>query len=309
MAELSLKELLDQNRIFSNLFDLFRLVDPERGILLEYDAESGIRETGICCTDVFGSEERCRNCTSTRAYYADKPMVKLEYVGGAVLLIFSVPFLYQDRRVVVEMVKDISESMTVDVKDKQRLDSVTAVINNLNHIATTDSLTGLFNRRYLDGHLPAVIESCQRLGVPMCAALLDLDDFKKVNDTYGHQTGDRVLAAAAESVASFVRRGSDWAARYGGEEFFVCFVGVRLPDGVRILERIRTHIEENLILLDDNQGITVTASVGLVELRQEDDLGALIARADDLLYQAKRKGKNRVEVVVEASSVPESLRA
>lgn len=287
--------MLEQNRIFQEMFDIIRMVDPERGVLLEFGADNQVRETEICCTDVFGSNERCRNCTSTRAFYSDKTMIKLEYAGGAVLLIFSVPIVHDGRRIVVEMVKDISESMTVDVRDQHRVDSMTAVIDNLNRLATTDSLTNLYNRRYLDEHLPPLIESCHRLGMPLCVSLLDIDNFKPVNDEYGHQAGDMVLAATAGSISSFVRRGSDWAARYGGEEFLVCFVGVRLEDGIKIIERVRQHVEENLVLLDDGQGISVTVSAGVTELRFGESARDLIARCDELLYQAKRNGKNRSE--------------
>ncbi len=291
----SIYELLEKNGVFYNLFDILRLVDPEKGILLEYGPDGGMKETKTCCTDVFGSNERCRNCTSSSAYYTDKTKVKLEYAGGAVLLIFSVPIVHDGRRIVVEMVKDISESMTVDVRDQHRVDSMTAVIDNLNRLATTDSLTNLYNRRYLDEHLPPLIESCHRLGMPLCVSLLDIDNFKPVNDEYGHQAGDMVLAATAGSISSFVRRGSDWAARYGGEEFLVCFVGVRLEDGIKIIERVRQHVEENLVLLDDGQGISVTVSAGVTELRFGESARDLIARCDELLYQAKRNGKNRSE--------------
>ena len=293
-------DLLEKNRIFDCMFDILRMVDPEKGILLEHNTDGKVRETEICCTNVFNSEERCRNCTSTRAFYSNKTMVKLEYHNGAVLLIFSVPTVQDGRRIIVEMVKDISASMTIDVKDKQRMDSVTSIISNLNQIATTDVLTGLFNRRYLDEYLPQVIENCRSLGVPMCAALLDIDNFKLVNDLHGHQAGDLVLAATASSVASFVRRGSDWGARYGGEEFFVCFVGVRLPVGVKILDRIRLHVEENLILAEDGQGISVTVSGGLVELYPGETMNDMLARCDGLLYQAKRNGKNRIETMLRA---------
>ncbi len=97
----------------------------------------------------------------------------------------------------------------------------------------------------------------------------------------------------------------DWGARYGGEEFFVCFVGVNLPTGKTILERIRQHIEENLIVTDDGQCIAVTVSVGLAELRPGENMDGLIERCDALLYQAKRTGKNRIEISAEQlASVP-----
>lgn len=290
----AIQELLHANNIFGGMFDILRMVDPDRGLLLEWTPDGNIRKTDVCCTDVFGSNERCRNCTSSRAFYADRTMVKLEYSGGAVLLIMSTPVAHREKRIIVEMVKDISESMTMDVQDKHRVDGVTSIIQNLNAIATTDVLTGLFNRRYLEASLPKLIKSSQRIGVPLCVALLDIDNFKRVNDTYGHQNGDRVLASVAGALSGFVRRSSDWGARYGGEELFVCFAGIGLGEGEKILERVRRRIEETRIQAD-GQSLSVTVSIGLVELLPDESMEDLIARCDKLLYQAKQKGKNRVE--------------
>ena len=290
----AIQELLQENNIFRGMFDILRMVDPERGVLLEWTPDGSIQKTDIFCTDVFGSKERCRNCTSSRAFYADKTMVKLEYAGGAVLLIMSTPVTHRGKRIIVEMVKNISESMTMDVQDKHRIDGVTNIIQNLNAIATTDVLTGLFNRRYLETALPKLIASCQRIGTPLCLAMLDIDNFKQVNDTYGHQVGDRVLSATAGALSAFIRRSSDWGARYGGEELFVCFAGIRFGEGEKILERIRQRIEDTRIQVEE-KSISVTASIGLAELRPEESMADVLARCDSLLYQAKQKGKNRVE--------------
>lgn len=290
----AIEGMLEKTGVFTGMFDIIRLVDQEKGLLLEFDPDGAVLESAITCTSIFGSNERCRNCTSMRAYYSDQTMVKLEYNQGSVLLILSVPVVLDGKRVVAELIKDITNSMTLDVKDKLRVDGVTQIIQNLNTIATTDALTGLYNRRYLDEHLPDIIEKTREIGQPVCIAMLDIDDFKRVNDTYGHQVGDRVLAATADSVQSFVRHRSDWAARYGGEELFACFVGVTLDNGVKILERVRQHVEENLVVFGNNS-ISVSVSIGLAEVRPGETMAEAIARCDSLLYQAKRNGKNRVE--------------
>ncbi|MDL2227040.1 GGDEF domain-containing protein [Deltaproteobacteria bacterium OttesenSCG-928-M10] len=290
----SLNEVLESQDNFLHIYDIIRLVAPQRGELLEYDHSSGIKKTGVSCIDVFGTDERCQNCTSIRAFYSGKTMVKLEYSKGKVLLVISVPVTVNDCQVVAELVKDISDSMTVDIRDHSRVDKVTGVIQSLNKLATTDALTGLFNRRYLDEKMPEIIEDCHKNGQHMCCALLDIDNFKQVNDTYGHPVGDQVLAATSHTIASYIRRSSDMAVRYGGEEFFMLFVGVDLTTGRNVLERVCRQIEQTPIKIDGHT-LSVTVSIGLAELFPDENAKELLTRCDKLLYRAKKNGKNRVE--------------
>ncbi|MDL2219670.1 GGDEF domain-containing protein, partial [Ruminococcaceae bacterium OttesenSCG-928-O06] len=277
-----------------HIYDIIRLVDPQRGELLEYDHSSGIKKTGVSCIDVFGTDERCQNCTSIRAFYSGKTIVKLEYSQGKVLLILSVPITVNDSQVVAELVKDISDSMTVDIRDHSRVDKVTGVIQSLNKLATTDALTGLLNRRHLDEKLPEIIEDCHNNAQNMCCAILDIDDFKQVNDKYGHPVGDQVLAATAHTVASYIRRSSDWAVRYGGEEFFMLFSGTDLETGRNILERVCRQVEQTVV---ETNGYTlsVTVSIGMAILIPGENAQELLTRCDKLLYRAKKNGKNRLE--------------
>lgn len=290
----TIREVLERSGVIVDLFDIIRLVNAEKGLLLEYMPDGTLSTTNVYCTEVLGQDERCKNCSSLRAYYSNETIVKLEYVGGAVLLIFSVPFELDSRRVIVELVKDISKSMTVDLKDSHRANEVTGIIDNLNKIATTDALTKLYNRRYIDEKLPGLIATCKRMGKPLTAAMLDLDKFKQINDAYGHRAGDAVLASAASVISSFIRRGSDWAARYGGEEFFVCFPGVDVETMTAVIERLRRNVEDMAIPFEGNE-LRVTISDGLSDAGTGDTQESLIARCDELLYKAKANGRNRVE--------------
>ncbi|MDL2238119.1 GGDEF domain-containing protein [Christensenellaceae bacterium OttesenSCG-928-K19] len=286
--------LLESQDNFLHIYDIIRLVDPQRGELLEFDRSSGIKKTGVSCCDVFGTDERCQNCTSIRAFYSNKTMVKLEYSNGKVLLILSVPITVNGDQVVAELVKDISDSMTVDIRDHSRVDKVTSVIQSLNKLATTDAMTGLFNRRYLDEKMSEIVEECQKNTQPLCCAMLDLDNFKNVNDTYGHPVGDKVLATTAHTIASYIRRSSDLAARYGGEEFFMLFTGVDLESGRNILERVRQQIEQTTIEVDGHT-LSATVSIGMAEFIPGESAHDLLTRCDKLLYLAKKNGKNRLE--------------
>jgi diguanylate cyclase (GGDEF)-like protein len=169
--------------------------------------------------------------------------------------------------------------------------------------AVTDELTGLANHRRFQGLLEAEIEQVRRYHQSVGLIMLDIDNFKSVNDTYGHQQGDVVLRRVARVLADSSRE-VDHLARYGGEELAVILPHTDLEGAYTIAERIRTAVESLRIpRIDDLGSLRITASVG-VAASSEGDKDALIAEADTALYQAKRQGKNRtVRPPVEAANI------
>jgi len=162
--------------------------------------------------------------------------------------------------------------------------------------SVTDELTGLANVREMHGALDRELERGRRHETPVGFVLLDIDNFKKVNDTYGHQQGDEVLQAVS-SVLREASRDIDEPARYGGEELAVVLPQTDLDGAVLMAERVRRGIEALRIPLLDQPGeMSVTASVGVASVPSSASAKTdLIAAADAALYRAKRGGKNRVE--------------
>ena len=165
------------------------------------------------------------------------------------------------------------------------------------HQAVTDELTGLANVRQLHGVLDNEIERARRFGHPLGLVMLDVDDFKQVNDSYGHQQGDQVLAAVAV-VLRDLSRDIDQPARYGGEEMAVVLPQTDIEGAVQLAERMRETVEQlQLPRLDGKGQLRVTVSFGVASIPYSAaDKEHLIATADAALYRAKRAGKNRVEV-------------
>jgi diguanylate cyclase (GGDEF)-like protein len=157
-------------------------------------------------------------------------------------------------------------------------------------MAYTDSLTHIYNRLHFNHYLEMEVDRSKRYQVIFSVILFDLDHFKKINDKYGHQVGDRVLRQISQ-IVSTANRNVDIFARYGGEEFIILATTTRL-DGARLhAERLRHDIERH----DFKIGRAVTASFGVVEFNPElDNTSTLIRRADIALYQAKGKGRNCV---------------
>ena len=161
----------------------------------------------------------------------------------------------------------------------------------LERLALTDSLTGLSNRRAGEAALDREVARSKRAGTPLSLAMLDLDHFKQVNDKHGHSSGDRVLRDVANILTSAFRA-SDLAVRWGGDEFLVLLPDVAVGGAAVFAERARTQVAT--VLLPDGRGITMSA--GVVQIRSGEEPQAAIARADGRLYEAKRAGRNRVEV-------------
>lgn len=161
--------------------------------------------------------------------------------------------------------------------------------------AAHDPLTGLFNRRYFERRLREESAHARRHKRPFAIVLLDLDHFKLVNDTYGHEDGDRVLKHLAEVVASSLRE-DDIACRYGGEEFVLLLRATGLQAARIVANRLRTTLHAKPIALGDKpKHITFSAGVAAADERNGFDADDIVGRADAALYRAKRLGRNRVE--------------
>jgi len=165
-------------------------------------------------------------------------------------------------------------------------------IARLKRLNESDALTLLHNRRHLMHRLPAEIQRARRARRPLAVAMMDLDRFKLVNDTHGHDVGDEVLAAVADRMRR-VSRGSDVVCRWGGEEFLAIFPETDLKSASRIAERIRESVGDAPISTAAG-ALVVTVSIGVATLARDDDEHTVVKRADKNLYAAKRGGRNRV---------------
>lgn len=160
-------------------------------------------------------------------------------------------------------------------------------------LSVTDSLTGLFNSRHLHERLMAEMERAQRYQRPLSLLVIDCDNFKRVNDNFGHLEGDKVLQALAKVIGLCLRR-TDSAYRYGGEEFVLILPEAEIGAASRLAERLRQGFADEIVLADNGQEIRCTISVGLAAYRLGEAESQFIRRADEANYEAKRRGKNCV---------------
>jgi diguanylate cyclase (GGDEF)-like protein len=177
-------------------------------------------------------------------------------------------------------------------KLREMTESLSVRSQNLEHAALTDSLTGMQNRRYFDDALREYLEEFRRIERPIGLMILDLDHFKLVNDTYGHDTGDDVLRAVANCLKEMTRY-HDIVARLGGEEFAIVAPNMDMEMLGRLAERIRKAISI-MPVTSGNVRLKVTTSVGLAIWDRKESMEQFYKRADAQLYEAKRKGRNMV---------------
>jgi diguanylate cyclase (GGDEF)-like protein len=170
---------------------------------------------------------------------------------------------------------------------------VLADLARLTRQAQTDDLTNLANRRAFDERLDDEVDHARRLGTNIAFVLADIDNFKSINDTYGHQTGDEVLRRVGQALAEAVRE-LDLPGRYGGEEFALVLPGTNLSGARALAEKIRKNLEQLAVNAPDGTPFQITASFGAACYPAQSSVEELVSAADAALYEAKRSGKNRV---------------
>ena len=165
--------------------------------------------------------------------------------------------------------------------------------NRYRELSIIDDLTRLYNSRHFYQQLKMEIDRVNRYGQPLTLLLLDLDDFKQFNDTYGHIEGDQVLSRFGQVVKRCLRQ-TDSAYRYGGEEFTILLPMTTSGDGAVTAERIRAELKEEIFSPVSGNDVYITVSIGLAQYKSQEDMKAFVNRVDQLMYQAKKNGKDRV---------------
>ncbi len=204
----------------------------------------------------------------------------------------------------VESLRETVEAKQAD--ERTRIESLSNQVENLREELQTvkeesmrDGLTGVYNRRAFDHHIQTLVDQHLVNRKSFAILLLDIDDFKRINDTYGHPVGDRVLLALAMACRQMIRS-DDFLARYGGEEFAILLPGASRRNAVKKARQICKSVAKTRYSLDDNDDaltLSITVSIGVAECARQDDVDTLLAKADKALYSAKAAGKNRVETI------------
>lgn len=187
--------------------------------------------------------------------------------------------------------KEVEErNRVLEIMVDEKTQELENLLEQTKVLAITDKLTGLYNRLEIDKRLEESIGGFKRYGTPFSVLIIDVDHFKRVNDMYGHQIGDMCLQKTSEVLKGRMRK-TDVLGRWGGEEFIVICPNIGLAESILLGESIRRIIEEEDFDIEENY----TVSIGVASVEEGDEENCIIKRADDNLYLAKSKGRNRVE--------------
>jgi diguanylate cyclase len=176
---------------------------------------------------------------------------------------------------------------------EKRVEELQLELSQVSSLVREDQLTGALNRRGMDEAFERELARTARLQAPMSIGMLDLDHFKKLNDSLGHQAGDEALRHLTRVVHGMLRP-TDTLARYGGEEFLILLPNTDIDEAEHVLKRIQRELTRQFFM-HDNERVLITFSAGVATLRPEENQAALVARADAAMYAAKKLGRNRVE--------------
>lgn len=195
---------------------------------------------------------------------------------------------------------DLSEMrarVRTQIRRKRYQDALKSNYRQSISMAITDGLTGLYNRHYLNTHLDNMVRDALQNNRPLSVMIMDMDHFKQVNDTYGHDVGDQVLKQLSTIITNSIRS-SDLAARFGGEEFVVLMPGTKIENARDVANRMRQRIQDTPFAVTHEVGqLSKTVSVGMSHINHMGDSAeSLLKRADEALYRAKNGGRNLVEV-------------
>ena len=297
-----IKEVMTDIDILRIYYDAVRVVNPINHKVIQLTkVGTEILERELPderCFDMWKVDKPCENCISMQCAQSLKTIVKLEFVDEKVFFIVTIPVKSSKGSILImELLRDVTGQdmlgglLSFGDARGNGIDIRTRILE-LNEMAVRDGLTGLYNRRYLNEKLPVEILRTQNNAKELSLIMLDIDYFKKVNDVYGHATGDTVIQWIANELVQQISH-NGWVARYGGEEFTVCLPDFNLEKASELAETVRLSVEKASIPICNGEELNVTISAG-VSSSSEFIQAELLKLADERLYDAKRNGRNRV---------------
>lgn len=289
--EITLDKLEENLAFFNKMYDLVRIVDPISKKVLEWKG-SFIDTTGEICHKYWENGKICDNCISVRAHNFNKSFMKLEQNLKSTMLVTAIPIEGADGPIVLELLKNATDSMLIGSGDYNEGHLISTVVSQLNDMVSKDSLTGLYNRRYIDDRLPVDIVKATINDSPLSVVFIDLDNLKLINDQYGHASGDLVLKEIGILMNEHIRNDNDWSARYGGDEFIICLNNTSNEKAHKVVSRIQESIENLIVTINQNISLCISASMGIHTMyKSKLTAEELINLADKKMYQSKNMCK------------------
>lgn len=292
--------LQESNELFSlfmrhsPVYVYIKEVSPTQSVVLQASDNyrqmigiPGCEMVGKTMTDLFPPEFAAKITADDWAVVYNGGVLKLdEELNGRSYTTIKFPITLGE--------KTLLAGYTIDITERKRMEeALLESEKRYRELSIVDDLTQLHNSRHFHHQLRLELDRADRYGQPLTLMLLDLDDFKQFNDTYGHVEGDQVLLQLGQVVKRCLRQ-TDTAYRYGGEEFTILLPMTTDKDGAVTAERIRTEFKKETFPPAPGQDTHITVSIGLAQYKMKEEVKTFVHRVDQLMYQAKKNGKDRV---------------
>lgn len=288
--QLTMEELLDKVDIITQLYNVVRIVDPIRKEAFLYQNKEFSTEA-FTCYSFWERDHICENCISIQALQEEEIYAKIEFKKDIVYMLLSVPLQLKDRKVVLELMRDITkERILFDSIDNSKEEAY-SLLKNRNENIIKDSLTNLFNKRYIYERLPFDILSSNIKEEFLSLLMINIDDFKEINKNYEYSCGDRILSEFGKILEKQVETKGQWVARYNADTFIIVLNHYTLKQSKQWAENLKNIIKE-LSFNCGKDSIHITASIGIYTTFKADiSMEELLYRAEASLKKAKAKGK------------------
>ncbi|MEG2262664.1 MAG: GGDEF domain-containing protein [Raoultibacter sp.] len=267
--------------------DLYRLVDVDSYIVYDYRNGELVALPGHCY-DTWNRGLPCRNCISRICIAKNSTVFKLETVEGEIFLVNSTPMQVKGKTFALELARKVTEDLLVANASRQENVAVTELIEKINDMAIRDLATGLYNKHFAEEQLARLVGEWTP-ATSLIIAVIDIDKFKTVNDTYGHIAGDNVIARLADLLTACAEQGGGWASRLGGDEFMLCFSGLEKQRAVDLIEEFLDRFRHETFGWKGNK-FHASISIGITQFQSE--MGnwlEFLNKADQAMYSSKAK--------------------
>lgn len=276
------------------LFDFYRIVDPATQEVYEYASEEMLIRQSSPCYALWQRGESCRNCVSQQTILDQQGQIKFEAQPDHAYLIYALPLIHQHKKYVLELAKDVSESLMLQLLLREEQADLPEMIAALNEWIIHDTFTGLYNKKYLQQETARLISYAQVKQLPLSAAMWDIDTFKQVNDRYGHLAGDEVIKKFAHLLQDFIRDTPYLAARVGGDEFMLLCPDEDAAGCERLCRRVSAALAAHPFVCERGVRFLVSASYGVSNWEKGESVSALFEKADRKMYAHKRRKKEQM---------------
>ncbi|MCD6172710.1 MAG: diguanylate cyclase, partial [Sulfurimonas sp.] len=294
--EESRDEILKQKEVFETIYN------GSKDAIAILDMESNFLQVNPAYIEMTGMSEEELLKTSCTALAAPKDIERLQLALEEVMRVGYVKNFEKDcitksgKYITINMFISLLHNPDRILISGRDVTALKKVQNELKLLASTDPMTKLYNRRQFTESSESILDLSKRNQTDLSVIMIDIDNFKNINDKYGHKVGDEVIITLA-SILKELSRKSDIVSRWGGEEFVILLPETNIDGAFVISEKIRTKVENLIMNIEKNKEFKFTISLGVSKVNNKDDLNieASINRADKALYEAKESGKNRVK--------------